>query len=70
MKIWRIANVLWVLFFVVNAAIIWFRETDGSGVTNSTTNRTASFIVLGIFAILVVVIQSIWYRFAKIPSNR
>lgn len=70
MKIWRIANVLWVLFFVVTAAIIWFRKADGSGAINTTANRSVSLIVLGVFAILIVVIQYVWYRFAKNSSNR
>jgi len=52
------------------AAIIWLREVDGAGVTQTPELKLVAFIVLLIVFILPIIIQSIWLIVNLRKSNK
>ncbi|MDT3496484.1 DUF3923 family protein [Bacillus toyonensis] len=57
---WWIGNIFWIILFGVWAAIIWLRDVDGAGVTQTSEIKSISFIVLLIAFIIPIFIQVIW----------
>lgn len=65
MKLWKVVNILELVIFVVGILFLWFRKVDGSGVVNTTNNKTVSIAMLVIFFIILAIIQLIWFRALK-----
>ncbi|USD17971.1 DUF3923 family protein [Priestia megaterium] len=57
---WFIANIIWIILFAVGTAVIWTREVDGAGVTQTPELKLLGFIVLLIAFIFPLIIQVIW----------
>ncbi|MEJ9112002.1 DUF3923 family protein [Bacillus paramobilis] len=57
---WWIGNIFWIITFGILAAIIWLREADGTGVTQTPELKLIAFIVLLIAFILPLIIQVVW----------
>ncbi|EJS56714.1 DUF3923 domain-containing protein [Bacillus cereus] len=57
---WWIGNIFWIITFGILAAIIWLREVDGAGVTQTPELKSVAFIVLLITFILPIIIQVVW----------
>ncbi|AJI22492.1 DUF3923 family protein [Priestia megaterium] len=57
---WWIANIIWIILFVVGTAVVWTREVDGAGVTQTPELKLFAFIVLLIVFIFPLIIQVIW----------
>ncbi|MGG5794281.1 DUF3923 family protein [Bacillus cereus] len=57
---WWIGNIFWIITFGILAAIIWLREVDGTGVTQTLELKLIAFIVLLIAFILPLIIQVVW----------
>ncbi|BFI99162.1 DUF3923 family protein [Priestia megaterium] len=57
---WWIANIIWIILFIVGTAVVWTREVDGAGVTQTPELKLFAFIVLLIAFIFPLIIQVIW----------
>ncbi|MGE7883578.1 DUF3923 family protein [Bacillus sp. NPDC094077] len=57
---WWMGNIFWIIIFVIWAAIIWLREVDGAGVTQTPELKSVAFIVLLIAFIFPIIIQIVW----------
>ncbi|MGF9887507.1 DUF3923 family protein [Priestia megaterium] len=57
---WWVANIIWIILFVVGTAVVWTREVDGAGVTQTPELKLFAFIVLLIAFIFPLIIQVIW----------
>jgi len=57
---WWIANIIWIILFVVGTAVVWTREVDGAGVTQTPELKLFAFIMLLIVFIFPLIIQVIW----------
>ncbi|MDQ0803999.1 DUF3923 family protein [Priestia megaterium] len=57
---WWIANIIWIILFVVGTAVVWTREVDGAGVTQTPELKLFAFIVWLIVFIFPLIIQVIW----------
>lgn len=57
---WWIVNIFWIVLFVIGAAIIWLRENDGAGVTQTPELRLVALIVLLFAFIIPIIIQVVW----------
>lgn len=58
--LWWIANIFWVVLFVVGTAFVWFREVDGAGVTQTPELKLVAFLVFLIAFIFPLIIQIVW----------
>ncbi|EJS05750.1 MULTISPECIES: DUF3923 family protein [Bacillus] len=67
---WWIGNIFWITILGILAAIIWLREVDGAGVTQTPELKLVAFIVLLIAFILPIIIQSIWLIVNLRKSNK
>lgn len=54
------SNIIWIILFAVGTAVIWTREVDGAGVTQTPELKLLGFIVLLIAFIFPLIIQVIW----------
>ena len=57
---WWIGNMFWIIIFGIWTAIIWLRDVDGAGVTQTSEIKSISLIVLLIAFIIPVFIQVVW----------
>lgn len=57
---WWVSNIIWIIFFAVGTAVVWTREVDGAGVTQTYELKFMAFIVLLIAFILPIIIQVVW----------
>ncbi|WP_226701119.1 DUF3923 family protein [Priestia aryabhattai] len=57
---WWIANIIWIILFIVGTAVVWTREVDGAGVTQTPQLKLLAFIVLLIAFAFPLIIQIIW----------
>ncbi|PFR96228.1 DUF3923 family protein [Priestia megaterium] len=57
---WWIANIIWIILFAVGTAVVWTREVDGAGVTQTPELKLLAFIMLLIAFIFPLIIQVIW----------
>jgi hypothetical protein len=57
---WWIANMIWIILFAVGTVVVWTREVDGAGVTQTPALKLLAFIVLLIAFIFPLIIQVIW----------
>jgi len=57
---WWIANIIWIILFAAGTVIVWTREVDGAGVTQTSELKLIAFIVLLIAFIIPLIIQVVW----------
>ncbi|WP_240378238.1 DUF3923 family protein [Bacillus piscicola] len=57
---WWIANVSWILLFAAGSFVVWTREVDGAGVTQTPELKLIAFIVLLVAFIIPLIIQIVW----------
>lgn len=57
---WWIANVIWIALFAIGTFVVWTREVDGAGVTQTPELKLVAFIVLLIASIIPLAIQLVW----------
>ena len=57
---WWIANMIWIILFAIGTVVVWTREVDGAGVTQTPALKLLAFIVLLIAFIFPLIIQVIW----------
>ncbi|GGH83314.1 hypothetical protein JOD43_002999 [Pullulanibacillus pueri] len=57
---WWIANIIWIILFTVSTIIVWTREVDGAGVTQTPEPKFIAFIVLLVAFIIPLIIQVVW----------
>ncbi|BDR59776.1 DUF3923 family protein [Lactobacillus xylocopicola] len=62
---WQIVNAVMVIIFAILALVIWFRKYDGSGAVNTIGVKLSSLAVLGIFLLLVLVVELVVYWLTK-----
>ncbi|ASB87966.1 hypothetical protein S101395_01456 [Bacillus sonorensis] len=68
---WWVCNIFWMTIFVVGAAVIWLRNVDGAGVTQTPELKLIAFIVLLIAFIFPFIIQIVWLIVnLRISSNK
>ncbi|MFD1067988.1 DUF3923 family protein [Oceanobacillus locisalsi] len=64
-QIWWITNIIWLLLFTAAAIVISVRHVDGSGVVQTPELRLLAFIILGVFFIVVLIGQLIFFYFIR-----
>lgn len=57
---WWIVNLIWLILFAAGSLVIWIRDIDGAGVTQTWELRLLAFGVLLIAFLFPLVIQIIW----------
>ncbi|WP_019392723.1 DUF3923 family protein [Priestia filamentosa] len=68
---WWIANIIWITLFAGGTFVVWTREVDGAGVTQTPALKLVAFIFLLIAFLLPIIIQVVWLIFNfKINSNK
>ncbi|MCP0887372.1 DUF3923 family protein [Ligilactobacillus sp. WILCCON 0076] len=65
LKIWWLSNLVWVIIFSILSVILFLRKVDGSGTIQTPTTKLASFIVLAVFFIFIILMQVIFLLFIK-----
>jgi len=51
---------IWIILFAIGTVVVWTREVDGAGVTQTPQLKLLAFIVLLIAFIFPLIIQVIW----------
>ncbi len=69
MKIWWLANIFWLISFAVVAIIVGTRNVDGAGIVQTPEIRIITFIILGVAFVFILLIQLIWFYFARKYAN-
>lgn len=68
---WWIANIIWITLFAGGTFVVWTREVDGAGVTQTPALKLVAFIFLLMAFLLPIIIQVVWLIFNfKINSNK
>ncbi|MHA7098717.1 DUF3923 family protein [Priestia aryabhattai] len=57
---WWTTNIIWFMLFAVGTAVIWIREVDDAGVTQTPILKLIAFLVLLIAFIIPIIIQVVW----------
>ncbi|MED1715047.1 MULTISPECIES: DUF3923 family protein [Bacillus] len=57
---WWICNIFWMAVFVMGTALVWLRDVDGAGVTQTPELKLIAFIVLLVAFIFPFIIQVVW----------
>lgn len=65
MKLWWGANVFWLVIFSLLAIVIGTRQVDGAGAVQTPEIRIITFVILGIAFAFILIIQLIWFYFAR-----
>lgn len=60
MKVWKISGFILLLIWLVVAAFIWFRTTDGAGIYQTIQIKEVTLLIWVIFAIPVFITYIIW----------
>lgn len=58
--LWWIANIIWFVLFAVGSFVVWTREVDGAGVTQTFELKLVAFTVLLVAFIIPLIIQIVW----------
>ncbi len=69
MKIWWVANIVWILVFGALAFFVGARNIDGAGVIQTPEIKMVTYAILGIAFIVVVLVQLIFLYFVRKISN-
>ncbi|WP_370628107.1 DUF3923 family protein [Lactobacillus sp. W8172] len=62
---YRNTNIVLSILFILFAAIIWFRKTDGSGFAQTTSLRWVALAVFASFFAFVLIIEMIIFAIAR-----
>ena len=65
MKAWKISGAIILIFWLIVAAIIWFRRVDGAGVVQTVPIKEITLLIWLACAILVIVGYLIWLIILK-----
>ena len=65
MKLWWGATVFWLVIFSIFAIVIGTRQIDGAGVVQTPEIRMVTFIILGVAFVFILMIQLLWFYFAR-----
>lgn len=57
---WWLANLFWIVLFIAGTIVVFTREVDGAGVTQTPELKWISFIVLLVAFGIPLIIQIIW----------
>ena len=57
---WWIANIIWIVLFAAGSFVVWTREVDGAGVTQTPELKLVAFIVLLVAFTIPLIIQIVW----------
>ncbi|MED4285143.1 DUF3923 family protein [Priestia megaterium] len=60
---WWVTNIIWFILFAVGTVLVWMREVDGAGVTQTPKLKLVAFLVLLIAFIIPIIIQVVWLIF-------
>ncbi|HLR42791.1 MAG TPA: DUF3923 family protein [Pseudogracilibacillus sp.] len=63
--IWWIASGFWFVLFLLGSMVVWMREVDGAGVSQTTELKFISFLVLVLAFIILALIQMVWFFVLK-----
>lgn len=66
---WWVTNIIWFILFAVGTVLVWTREIDGAGVTQTPTLKLVAFLVLLIAFIILIIIQVVWL-FLNLRTSR
>ncbi|HFK1471248.1 DUF3923 family protein [Bacillus pacificus] len=64
MKVWWLTSLAWIILFSATAIFIGVREVDGSGLEQTPELRMASFAVLGVCFLFILICQLVFLFFA------
>ncbi|WP_299515975.1 DUF3923 family protein [uncultured Rummeliibacillus sp.] len=65
LKVWWLSNLIWLIIFSILSFVIFIRRVDGAGTIQTPANKLATFIVLVVFFIFIVLIQLVLLLFVK-----
>lgn len=65
MKAWKISGVIILIFWLIVAAIIWFRKVDGAGVVQTVPIKEITLLIWLACAIPVIISYLIWLIILK-----
>jgi len=57
---WWIANLFWIVLFIAGTIVVFTREVDGAGVTQTPELKWIAFIVLLVAFVIPLIIQIVW----------
>ncbi len=57
---WWLANLFWIVLFIAGTIVVFTREVDGAGVTQTPELKWISFIVLLVAFGIPLIIQIVW----------
>ena len=61
MKAWKISGAIILIFWLVVAAIIWFRKVDGAGAVQTVPIKEITLLIWVACAIPVIIGYLIWF---------
>ena len=61
MKAWKISGAIILIFWLVVAAIIWFRKVDGAGAVQTVQIKEITLLIWLACAIPVIIGYLIWF---------
>jgi hypothetical protein len=63
MKAWKISGLIVLIFWLITAAFIWFRNVDGAGVVQTLRMKELTLLFWVILAIPIIIGYGIWLAF-------
>ena len=57
---WWLANLFWIVLFIAGTIVVFTREVDGAGVTQTPELKWIAFIVLLVAFVIPLIIQIVW----------
>ena len=61
MKAWKISGAIILIFWLIVAAIIWFRKVDGAGAVQTVQIKEITLLIWFVFAIPFIIGYLIWF---------
>lgn len=61
MKAWRISGAIILLFWLIVAVIIWFRNVNGAGAVQTVQIKEITLLIWFVFAIPFIIGYLIWF---------
>ncbi|WP_082617812.1 DUF3923 family protein [Lactobacillus selangorensis] len=65
MKSWWVTNLIWVGALIAGVIYVEVRKVDGAGIVQTAATRQSALIGLVITFAMVVIMQLIWWLFAR-----
>ncbi|WP_308558063.1 DUF3923 family protein [uncultured Lactobacillus sp.] len=63
MKAWKISGLIVLVFWLITAVFIWFRNVDGAGVVQTLQMKELTLLFWVILAIPIIIGYGIWLAF-------